>query len=147
MTVSRFFNYEVVDPLQPSTSGTSTPFQTYWAKCVLCQKDIPGELRCPADAKRSIKGVCYKTLADNIFGFSKIDYLPQTIDVTRLDDGDGMQATFQSNSTKWHDSCRLEFNSTQLVRAEKRKTPCKDIPDVPKKFTRQNVDQENTTQR
>ena len=114
---------------------------------MLCQKYIPAELRCPADAKRSIKGVGYKTLADNIFGFSKIDYLPQTIDVTRLDDGDGMQATFQSNSTKWHDSRRLEFNSAQLVRAEKRNTPCKDIPDVPKKFTRQNVDQENTTQR
>ena len=137
MTVPRLFNYVVVDPLQPSTYGTYTQCQTYWAKCVLCQKYIPGGLRCPADAKRSIKGVGYTTLADNIFGFSKIEYLPQTIDVTRLDYGDGMQATFQSNSTKWHDSCRLEFNSTQLVRAEKRRTPCKDIPDVPKKFTRQ----------
>ena len=131
---------KVVDPLQPSTSGTHTQCQTDWTKCVLCQKDIPEELRCPADAKRSIKGVCYKTLADNLFGFSKIDSLPKTIDVNRLDDGDGVEATFQRNRAKWHDSCRLEFNSTQLVRAEKRKTPCKDIQDVPKKFTRQSVD-------
>ena len=80
------------------------------------------------------------TLADNLFGFSNIDSLPKTIDVTRLDDGDGVEATFQRNRAKWHDSCRLEFNSTQLVRAEKRKTPCKDIQDVPKKFTRQSVD-------
>ena len=107
---------------------------------MLCQKDIPEELRCPTDAKRSIKGVGYKTIADNLFGFSKIDSLPKTIDVTRLDDGDGVKATFQRNLAKWHDSCRLEFNSTQLVRAEKRKTPCKDIQDVPKKFTRQSVD-------
>ena len=107
---------------------------------MLCQKDIPEELRCPADAKRSIKGVGYKTLADNLFGFSKIDSLPKTIDVTRLDDGDGVEATFQRNRAKWHDPCRLEFNSTQRVRAEKRKTPCKDIQDVPKKFTRQSVD-------
>ena len=114
---------------------------------MLCQKDIPEEIGCPADAKRSIKVVGYKTLADNLFGFSKIDYLPKTIDVTRVDDGDGIEATFQCNSAKWHDSCRLEFNSTQLVRAEKRKTPCKNIQDVPKKFTRQSVNKKTTTQR
>ncbi len=138
MTMPRLF--KVVDPLQPSTSGRHTQCQTDWTKCVLCQKDIPEELRCPADAKRSIKGVGYKTLADNLFGFSKIDSLPKTIDVTRLDDADGVEATFQRNRAKWHDPCRLEFNSTQRVRAEKRKTPCKDIQDVPKKFTRQSVD-------
>ena len=110
---------------------------------MLCQKDIPEELRCPADVKRSIKGIGYKTLADNLFGFRKIDSLPNTIDLARLDDGDGVEATFQRNRAKWHDSCRLEFNSTQLVRAEKRKTPCKDIPDVLKKFTRQSVDKKS----
>ena len=34
--------------------------------------------------------------------------------LTSMNDGDGMQAMFQRNRTKWHDSCWLDFNSTQL---------------------------------
>ena len=61
--------------------------------------------------------------------------------VTRMDDGDGIQATFQRNRAKWHDSCRLEFNSTKFLRTEEMKTPCEDITEMPKKYTRQSVDQ------
>ena len=139
MTMTSLF--KVVDPLQHSICGTHTECQTYWTKCVLCHKNIPEELRCPADAKRSIKWVGYKTNAGNLFGFSKTDYLPTIIDVTRLDDGDGVEATFQLNCAKWHAFRRIQFNSTQFVRAGKRKTPCKGLPDVPKKFNRQSVDE------
>ena len=59
---------------------------------MVCQKNIAEEFRCPADAKRSIKGVGYKILADNIFGFSKVDYLPD-YRCNRPDDGDGIEAT------------------------------------------------------
>ena len=58
-----------------------------------------------------------------------------------MDAGDGMQATFQRNLAKWHDTCRLEFNSTQFCRAEKIKTPYEDIAEVLNKYTRQSVDQ------
>ena len=65
---------------------------------------IDEELTGPADAKHSITGVGCNTLADNLIGFYKIDCLPNTtIDVARMDDGDGMPATFQSNRAKWHD--------------------------------------------
>ena len=120
LTMPRLF--KVVYPLHPCTYGTHLQYQTYWTKCVLCEKDIREELRCPEDAMRSIKGVGSEKLADNPHRFSNIRSFPMTIDVAHHHDGDIMQATFQHNHAKWEYSCRLQFNSIQLLWAEKRKT-------------------------
>ena len=62
---------------------------------MLYQKGVDEGLSCPADAKHRITGAGRKTLADTILGFCKIDCLPNTaVDVTRMYEGDGMQATF-----------------------------------------------------
>ena len=109
---------------------------------MLYQKGIDEELSCPADAKHSITGTCCKTLADNLLGCCLIDYLPNTtVDVANMDVGDGVQATFQCNRAKWHDYCRLAFNSSQLFRAEEMgTTPCEDIAEVLQKYS-QGVDE------
>ena len=60
-------------------------------------------------------------------GFSRIGCLLKTIDLSRLEDGDGIEATLQQNKAKWHDSCRLGYNKTQLQRAEKRKRSTEDV--------------------
>ena len=114
--------FKVMYPLQLCTSGTHLQCQIDWTKYVLYQKGMDEELSCPADAKHSITGAGCQTLADKLIGFCNIDYLPNTtIDVARL--GDDMQATFQRTRVKWLDSCRLEFNSTQLLRTDKMKAP------------------------
>ena len=96
----------MADLLQPSTSDPHLQYHTDWTKCVLYQKGVDEELSCPADVMHSITGACCKTLADNLLGFCKINSLPNTtIDLTRMDDGDGMQATFQRNRAKYHDYC------------------------------------------
>ena len=108
---------------------------------MLCQKDTSEKLCCPAESQRSKIGSGYKNLADNLIAFSKIGCLPKTIDLSKLDDGEGIQATFEHHRSRWHDSCRLEYNTIKLFRAEKRKTSCEHSADVPRKYTRQSVDQ------
>ena len=64
-----------------------------------------------------IIGSGYQTLADNLLAaFNKIGCLPKTIDLSKLDDGEGFQATFEHRRAMWHDSCRLEYNKTKLYR-------------------------------
>lgn len=133
--------FMVLDPQQPGSSGIDLPCLTHWDQCVLCQKDTSEKLCCPAESKRSTGGSGYQTLAHTLLAFSNIGCLPKTIDLSKLDDGEGIQATFEHHRARWHDSCRLHYNKTQLFRAEKRKTSCERSADAPRKYTRQSVDQ------
>ena len=71
--------------------------------------------------------------------------LTKTIDLSRLDDGEGIEATLQQHKAKWHNYCRLQYNKTKLQHAEKRKRPVEDATDAPKKFTRQSFGETSTT--
>ncbi len=130
--------YKVVD--QPGTSNVLY-LTTNWNKCVLCQEDTQGVLRCPASSKRDAERVGYKTIADNIKGFHKVGCLSMTINLSKLDDGVGLEATFRQHQAKWHDSCRLQFNKTKLERAEKRKSRIENNTVASKKFTRQSIEE------
>ena len=44
------------------------------------------------------------------------------INLSRLDEGNGIEKTFQENNGKWHKSCYTLFNTTKLKRAEKRRS-------------------------
>ena len=69
--------------------------------------------------------------------------MPRTINLSRLDEGEGIEASFQHHKAKWHDTCSLKFNKTKLQRAEKRKASPKDSlsSDVRKKFTRRSKEE------
>lgn len=122
------------------TSDTQCP-QTNWGNCILCQKDSSEILRCPAKDKRGLEGDGYKTITSNLLGFEKIGCLSTKLLLTRLNDGDGIEKTLQNHSAKWHDSCRLKYNKTELHRAEKRKTPREENTDaVSTKFTRRSME-------
>ena len=124
--------YKIVDPDEPQTSG-----QCLTTNCVLCQEETVELLKCPANSARGTEGAGYKTLAENLEAFDRISCLPGTLKLSRLDEGQGIEATFRLHKAKWHDSCRLQFNKTKLHRAEKRKMPDKHDPEPkPRKFTR-----------
>jgi len=73
----------------PST--TQHHLHTDWNKCVFCQADTAEVLRCPVESKRSIdQGAGYKTVADLLMKFSQIGCLPPSINISRLDDGAGI---------------------------------------------------------
>ena len=59
----------------------------------------------------------------NLIGFHKIGSVASSIQLSRLDDGDGIENTLNKHSAKWHDSCRLWYNKTELQRAVKRRVP------------------------
>ena len=87
--------YKVLD--QPRSSN-ELYLTTNWNKCVQCQEDTPDVLRCPASSKRDADGV-----AINIKGFDQVGCLPKTINLSMLDDGVGIEATFRQHQPKWHD--------------------------------------------
>jgi hypothetical protein len=77
-------------------------------------------LQCPANSKRHDVGAGYSTLSANIIRFSELNQLPITIDLSRLDEGNGIEATFMEHGAKWHKCCYTKFNITKLRRAEKK---------------------------
>ena len=42
------------------------------------------------------------------------------LDNQRLGEGNGLASTIGQHSAKWHTSCHVQFNMTQLKRAEKK---------------------------
>ena len=97
--------YKIVDPLQPGTSKQHP--ETDWIKCVLCQQESSEVLRCPAKSKCITQGSGYKTITELLVGFERIGCLPPSINLSRLDDGSGIEETLKRYEAKWHDSCRL----------------------------------------
>jgi hypothetical protein len=127
--------YKVVDPQNPNTSSPQVVTDTDWDKCMFCQKTISDAiLHCPGKSKSSAG---YKTVAAHLLAFQEIGCLPENLQLSRLDDGEGIEKTLQKHNGKWHDTCRLKYNKTELKRAEKRRHSRDRSPDPPKKYTRQ----------
>jgi hypothetical protein len=96
--------------------------KTDWDKCVICQGCKDETLHCPADSTRNDKGQGYVTVAQNIQTLYNLHDMPVKIDPERLaEDGNDIAATFVAHEAKWHLSCKLLFNNTQVLRANKRK--------------------------
>lgn len=67
---------------------------TNWKLCVICQESNKDGLQCRADSRRADKGAGYKTLADNLKQFADLGYMSKDVDLSRLDEGDGIAAAF-----------------------------------------------------
>ncbi len=104
--------YKIMDSEQPSTSSPNLPFD--WSKCILCQEDTAEVLRCPVESTHDKQGEGYTTITDLLMGFNKINCLPRSLNLSRLDDGEGIEATLKHHKAKWHNSCRFKCNKTQL---------------------------------
>lgn len=116
---------------EPQESGSQC---LDWNKCVLCQEETTEKLKCPANY---VGGPGYKTMAENLVAFDKISCLPRSLQLSRLDEGQGIEVTFQLRKAKWHDSCRAKYNKTKLQRAEKRQMTYEEPEDpVTRKSTR-----------
>ena len=112
---------------------------TDWELCAICQASNKEELRCPADSKRPDKGVGYKTLADNIKEFAELGCMPIDLCLSRLDEGDGIEATFTKQKARWHKDCYILFNATKLKRAQKRQSTSQLEVPAAGKYTRSNA--------
>ena len=136
--------YKIMDGRVTSSEKVKENIQTDWNKCILCQEDTTEILRCPAESTCDQKGAGYATMADLLQGFCDIGCLPKSLDLSRLDDGKGIEATLKQHKGKWNDSCRLQYNRTQLQRAAKRTRPSDDectTSGSKKRFTRISIEQ------
>ena len=73
---------------------------TNWELCVLCQEDTGVALQCPVNSLRAPIGNGYISLASHLTKFCELGHMPMNIDIARLDDGDGLEATLTKHSAK-----------------------------------------------
>ena len=107
----------------PSTDYSSTDLQvTDWNLCCLCQKEDGNSLQCPINSRNNKCG--YKSLAINLMDpeIKKIDSMPMSINLARLDEGRGIAETLLSHKAVYHMACYnyLKFANDKLKRAQKR---------------------------
>ena len=48
-----------------------------------------------------------------------MNLLPKTLQLNRIDKGEGVETAHISNNAKWHKLCRFQFNHTKIERAQK----------------------------
>ncbi|KAG0724212.1 hypothetical protein GWK47_041115 [Chionoecetes opilio] len=101
----------LIDPAQPSTSKQSRPPpRTNWELCILCQAETDEPLQCPLRSTMKPSGSGYASLTEDLLQFKGLRHMPMELNVSRLDDGDGVEATLRTHSAQWHKKCRLKFN-------------------------------------
>ena len=79
--------------INASVPTSKRPCITNWKFCVLCQVDTKAALECPARSMRPTFGSGYKSLADHLMQFQSLGHMPMGIDISQLNDGDGIEAT------------------------------------------------------
>ena len=131
--------FQLVDTFEQRTP--TTPPETNWKLCLVCQEETTTEsLVCPVLSKRRDPGSGYTTMAANLVKFDELGKLPRTVQLKRLDEGQGVEATMVAHQAKWHKTCMLQYNNTMLRRAEKRPIASSSAfgssDDVPGKRTR-----------
>ncbi|KAG0718627.1 TIMELESS-interacting protein [Chionoecetes opilio] len=112
----------LIVPAQPSTSKQSRPPpRTNWELCILCQTETDEPLQCPLRSTMKPSGSGYASLTEDLLQFKELRHMPMELNVNRLDDGDGVEATLGKPQAQWHKKCRLKFNKKifdQQSRAE-----------------------------
>ena len=73
---------------------------TDWTLCALCQKPSSESLRDPSECKNESQSKGYETLAENLKSLEELNSLPISIDITRLDDGIGIEGTLKLHNAK-----------------------------------------------
>jgi len=115
------------------TSSSQQLAETNWELCVVCQEVTAEPLTSPLHSKRKDIGKGYQSLAENLIKFDELGKLPRTLQLDRLNEGQGVEAALVTNKAKWHKTCRLRYNNQMLQRAEKREYQS---PEKPHKCSR-----------
>ena len=110
--------FQLVDTFEQRTP--TTPPETNWKLCLVFQEETTESLVCPVLSKCRDPGSGYTTMAANLVKFDELGKLPRTVQLQRLDEGQGVEATMVAHQAKWHKTCMLQYNNTMLRRAEKR---------------------------
>ena len=108
--------------LYPSPVPAVASQTTDWTLCVLCQQSTSEALRDTLKSKYENHCSAYETLEENLKALDDLDSLPLSINISRLDDGTGIEATLRFHNAKWHKTCYAMCDKTKIDRIRKRKT-------------------------
>ena len=61
-------------------------------------------LQCPAKSTKAPIDSGYESLAEHLIKFHELGQMPVQLDINRLDEGNGIEATLIANRTNWHKS-------------------------------------------
>lgn len=101
-----------------NSSDFPTPKAIDWTLCCLCQAATSERLICPARSKKSNIGAGYKSVGDNLATFQQIRKKPVPVDISLLDEGEGISQTLEKHEACWHSSCRLNCSSSRIARTQ-----------------------------
>lgn len=104
--------------LKPKKARLADSTSIDWELCVLCQEETGAAMQYPTKSTREPVGNGYKSLAYHLVEFAKLGNMP--LDISMLNDGDGIEATLTRHHAGWHKSCRLKFNQTKLERLQRK---------------------------
>lgn len=92
------------DTIKKVTPSSSSNAITDWKTCVICQEDTSEKLVNPGLEKfrGTEKASGYKVFSEHIHEFNKLRCLPATVHISRLDNGEGIEATLKTNNALWH---------------------------------------------
>lgn len=106
------------DSFRDATSAADDVDEINWSLCVLCQECTDAPLVCPANSTRKDVGAGYETLDENLTGFLELGVNPVPVDISRLNEGDGIATTLSRNGASWHANCRLRSSTSRLARSQ-----------------------------
>ena len=107
--------------------ASSVPVQpANWDICALCQ--VPGGTLISPSA------MGYSSLTTNLCSLHELNKVPLNMNISRLDDGDGMEETLVSHKAKWHKACYVMCNATKVERARRmQERDCQEMDHSPLK--------------
>ena len=76
-------------------SDVPVPKPIDWTLCCLCQSVTSDNLICPANSRKSDVGAGYKNIGDNLDEFQQIGKQPYPVNISLLDEADGISQTLE----------------------------------------------------
>ena len=120
-------NFKIISPKEKDSDSKRCTASTDWTKCLICQKDNEADI-----LQTSTNIARYYNIIENLTEFKNLGCLP--FDIKRLVnesiDEDG------SHSYAIHKLCALEYSTSRLERARKRKLKPADDAECSTKYTR-----------
>ena len=89
--------------------GIETTPRTNWELCIICQADTDEPLQCPLRSTMKSIDICSASLTEDIFQFKGFRHMSMDLNLSRMDDGEGIEVTVMSHSAQWHKKYRLKF--------------------------------------
>ena len=83
----------------PQSKQLKITMRVNWDLCVFCQEDTGAALQCPVNNNvRAPTLDGYISLAANLTKFAELGEIPMNIDIARLNNADGIEATLRRHT-------------------------------------------------